>query len=535
MAAWRLGALGVSAGLVLSMGAACGGAPAASEEDDLTSLTARERKLTFEGYVYVEADAGDAAILRAVREQTQSAFGALREANISVASRELAGVDAETFEIEDVTVVAEDGSQGFAKRVRYRYVDQAVVPTTMARRSAVHLGLLHGDYQAQSKRVLEECTWNTAHDRDFEDSVWYVWNPSLERCKKAMAAEQAAIDEARERLLSPEAEVVPEEIGRLYLPMTARLEPKKMTAGKVYPEYDRLFSGGAEPGALKVSLVNGEIDHPPPGSERHLIEDSGYEETVNQLWAILEARPDMELVSTEPEVDLSRIEIPGRTAEVGSFRELLRWERENAGFPEGTTYEEKKALRREVGTRIFKKWLKFEEKVLVSIAGAEPEPFTIRVEQYYGAGSDSAPHRRGLKSSDVFIYSGHSYIGSGPLDPNKFGPEDFSPGYQILFIDGCVSFNYYNKDYFELKPGGSRDLDTITNGLESYADGAGAASGRFVAELLGGRATYKELLETAGTDGTDYAWGKDALRVVDGEVDNAYAPSETPVEVSPAP
>ena len=35
---------------------------------------------------------------------------------------------------------------------------------------------------------------------------------------------------------------------RLYIPMTARLEPKAATQGKVYPEYDRLWSGGVADG-----------------------------------------------------------------------------------------------------------------------------------------------------------------------------------------------------------------------------------------------------------------------------------------------
>src|SRR4051794_7394524 len=62
-------------------------------EEDLTSLTARARKLTFAGYVYVADGASDSEILRAVKAQTQSAFGALRTAKVGVNSRELHDVD----------------------------------------------------------------------------------------------------------------------------------------------------------------------------------------------------------------------------------------------------------------------------------------------------------------------------------------------------------------------------------------------------------------------------------------------------------
>src|SRR5947207_15075481 len=54
---------------------------AQGDEEDLTSLTARSRKLDFIGTVYVDANASDSVILSAVKQQTQSAFGALRTAS----------------------------------------------------------------------------------------------------------------------------------------------------------------------------------------------------------------------------------------------------------------------------------------------------------------------------------------------------------------------------------------------------------------------------------------------------------------------
>ncbi len=53
------------------------------DEEDLTSVTARTRALTIEGYVYVEPTASASQILASVRKQNESGFGALREASIS--------------------------------------------------------------------------------------------------------------------------------------------------------------------------------------------------------------------------------------------------------------------------------------------------------------------------------------------------------------------------------------------------------------------------------------------------------------------
>ncbi len=96
-------AAGLATGLLALSLAATGcesGDPAAeidSSTDDLTSNTALARDMTFTGVVYVDVGTSDSAILQAVRKQTQSAFGAFRENNIAVNSRELGEVDAKAF------------------------------------------------------------------------------------------------------------------------------------------------------------------------------------------------------------------------------------------------------------------------------------------------------------------------------------------------------------------------------------------------------------------------------------------------------
>lgn len=61
--------------------------------------------------------------------------------------------------------------------------------------------------------------------------------------------------------------------------------------------------------------------------------------------------------------------------------------------------------------------------------------------------------------------------------------------------------------------------------MEAPAWQSGYALGKFLARLTDGtQASYRDLLKAASAT--------DPLRVVDGEVDNAYSPSKTPVVVS---
>ncbi|MBW2523676.1 MAG: hypothetical protein JRI23_05850 [Deltaproteobacteria bacterium] len=524
--------LGVALTLVGAQ-AACVADTSSSQEDALTSLTARERTMTFEGYVYVHPDASADEIREAVLGQTRSAFGALRTQDVAVGSRELANVDESTFIREPLRAVdADTGDEYETLRVRYLYSDRAVVPNSMSRRSALSLGLLHGDYATQAKRILQECTENTADDREMESDIWYVFNPALPSCKSAMAAEQRLIDDRRSKLLDDDEQIVLEELDRLYIPMTARLAAVEGSRSAVYPEYDRLWRGGIEPGVLTVGLINGMIDHAEPGKTHHPVDDAGYWEMLAEMEAILEARPGLRVVATDPPSDLSTFTVDGERITGLTFQDFINWELYEWGFPTWLSSTQQTALRKLVAERLYRRWVTFEEQVSVAIGDEGPRTVKIRINQYFGAEEDLGPYQRAIRSSDVFLYNGHSYIGEGPLDPANYQDADFPETYQLLFIDSCLSFNYYNSDYFAYKGRGSLDLDIITNGLESFADGAGAGQGRFVAALLSGeQPSYQQLLERASTTGTGYAWGLDALRVVDGELDNEYSPARTPISV----
>jgi hypothetical protein len=499
-------------------------APASSlteTETDLTSATARSRSLEFASYVYVDAGASDFDILRRVREQTQSAFGALRTSEISVNSRELKDVDATTFVKEDVTVVdaAAAATRKPLTRVRYRYTDSALVPASMARRSAISLAVLGSNYRAQTSRILTECTTNDEHAQDFSSSIWYVFEPSLSHCQTAMGAEQKQIDDASGKLQP--GEVSTQEVNRLYLPITVALGADATATGKTYPEYHRLYRGGIKSDALVIGMVGGTLDHE---SHPSLAGDSGWYEWMSQLKETFGTR-SFNVTKIEPAEDLTTYQVGSKTVKAkGGFNDVMTWSL-NRTTPSGISYSERDALLDAAAAKLGRHWITFSLPVKVAIDGEPERDFAIEVLTYFGAGSDPAPHKFGIKNSDVFIYNGHSYIGYGPLDPSRFRAEDFPPSYQMLFIDSCVSYNYYERDYISLKSGGTKNLDLITNGLEAPSWRSGYALGRF-ANLLtnGSNASYLDLLKAASAT--------DALRVVDGEIDNDFTPSNSSVMVT---
>ena len=77
-----------------------------------------------------------------------------------------------------------------------------------------------------------------------------------------------------------------------------------------------------------------------------------------------------------------------------------------------------------------------------------------------------------------------------------------------------LTLDYYEADYIKMHPGGTANLDMITNGLESPVYGSGPAVGKLIGALVSGNAySYKDLL-LKGPQYTEV--GQDALRVVDG-------------------
>ena len=490
------------------------GPTTAEGEEDLTSLSARQRVLQFEGIVYVEPNQSDTKILEVVHKQTQSAFGALLAQEIGVNSREVQNVDPRSFKKRNVTVVDPAGATSEMVEVRYSYKDNAVVPVAMSRKTSLQLALLGQGHEAKMKEVVENCTKNDKEAREDADGglLWYDFNPSKASCRQKMSAEQRIIDAETAALADSKKMVPKSRTERVYLPVTFALSRSENNAVKsTYPEYDRLFSGGAEPGVLNIVLLAGRLAHDRVEAKK----DDGYYHWMDALGVVFDENPDFELKKIEPSANLPS----GVT-----FKDAIKWVVYDQ-WPSGVNGTERTALATTFANTVDNHWLTFEKKVKVSIGNAAPKDLTIRIETLFGADEDPKPHQRALSRGDVVIYNGHSYIGYGPLDPDNFKSTRFPGSYQLFWFDSCVSYNYYEKDFFTLKEGGSKNLDLITNGLEAPEWESGAAEGKFITKFLSGQnPSYQVLLEAAKAT--------DSLRVVDGEIDNRFHPDRTSVKLS---
>jgi hypothetical protein len=248
------------------------------------------------------------------------------------------------------------------------------------------------------------------------------------------------------------------------------------------------------------------------------------------LREVFKARPGFKIASVEPQVDALNYKVGALNVKFASFDDVIAFELDNKN-PTGVTYANRNALRKVIADTLVRHYLTFEAPVQVTMGGTT-KPVTIKLQSYFGAETDSTPHKRLIKTSDIFVYNGHSYIGYGPLDPSRFTAADFPPSYQVMNVNGCVSYNYYEKDYIPLKQGGTKNLDLVSNGLESWVNESGPAMGRFVGAFNDGKQnSYKDILKAAQFTYYGYDWGMDALRVVDGEVDNKYKPSLKPITV----
>jgi hypothetical protein len=319
-------------------------------------------------------------------------------------------------------------------------------------------------------------------------------------------------------------------VNRLYSPLTVSLTRAKLNGTATYPEYDKLYAGGVVPGKLVVGMVSGLMADWAAGEHHDTFEDEGFDMWMGGLREVFKARPGFKLVSTDPQADVLKYKVGATKVSFASFEDVIAFELDSTN-PAGITDSNRDALRKQIADTVVRHWLTFEVPVQVTMGG-QTKPVTIKLQSYFGAETDSTPHKRAIKTSDIFVYNGHSYIGYGPLDPSRFSASDFPPSYQVMNVNGCVSYNYYEKDYIPLKQGGTKNLDLVSNGLESWVNESGPAMGRFVGAFIDGKQNgYPAILKAAQFTFMGYDWGMDALRVVDGEVDNKYTPTRTPITV----
>lgn len=112
----------------------------------------------------------------------------------------------------------------------------------------------------------------------------------------------------------------------------------------------------------------------------------------------------------------------------------------------------------------------------------------------------------GLETADIFIYDGHSGLGSYlnlPRFEKHLGRSLKLPlnKSQIFYFNGCSTFPYYNTDYFALKrtsedPAGSRFLDIITTSVGATFDVGARHDAAFLGGiLLGTKPTWQKIMD----------------------------------------
>ena len=500
--------------------------------DRLTGVTSEERPIHFQGYVYVPVDAGDDAIKVAIAREVKTAIGALRQPKVSINDRaSRSNLDPSKWTRKVVTVVdpTHAAPDGKLLRVTFPYDDRAVVTHDLAARSTVDFVVLQGDYGAHADPLKTDCSDDATTDTD---SLWYHYAPQASACQRRVQDELSAIA-AENHALSGAPDVIgPREAQRWFLPLTAKLDAPKLP-GKAYsPEYDRLFGVGTDRSQVVVYAFFGvDTDETNP-------DDLLAQEAAKFLRTMLRAQPNFRPVSTNPFAMLLDVYVDGKRLDGVTYDRMLGWIIDKSGYPTEVGTDAKKIddLRRQALGKLTERWIYWD--LPVSVNG---KTTTIEVRTFYGY-EDGSPDARqhaqwryleAFWYGDVFLYNGHSHFGHGPLEPTLYGAQNFNDRYQIMLVNSCISFNYYHQDFFEMKPGGSKNLDMVVNGLPSYVLDGGVATARFLDGLISGKQpTYTDLLDSMRLD---FSWGErgyDPMRVADGELDNVFSQSTTPLTVT---
>ena len=219
-------------GLALAALVTLAGAPSgcadepAPEPDDHVAV-----KLSFDQITYVDAALAPRKVTERMRHEAQSIFPALRKAEALLLTNQQIEIETSQLKREPVTVVDPVTGVGRAAvRVHHHYVTLAQVPSALAARGELALGVLHAGEGGRTEAVLAECTANGEPERQAVAELWTVFDPSLPSCAAAMAREQAAITAARQKLAHPEREIVVAELERAYLPVTVHLRRREPAA-----------------------------------------------------------------------------------------------------------------------------------------------------------------------------------------------------------------------------------------------------------------------------------------------------------------
>ena len=537
--------LSLSLAAAASIGAAGCSAPAShddgaeSGDSQLTGVTSAERGIHFQSYVYVPVDASDDAIRVAIARQVKTGIGALRMPKVSLDDRAAqSNLDASKWKRSVLSVVdaaAPSTTLRQVQRIVFPYDDRAVVTNSLASRSAVDFVMLADDYGQHDAPLKQDCTDDPTTDTD---SLWYHYEPQTSACQARIKSELAKIATESQALGAATDKIGQAEAGRWFMPVTAKLDAPKLPDHAYSPEYDRLFGIGTDKQQVVVYAFFGvDTDEANP-------DDLLAQEAMKFLRTMLKAQPNFRPVKTEPSEMLLDLFVDGQKLPGVTYETMFKWIVDKSGYPAavGNDVQKIDALRRQALAKFTERWVYWDLPMTVTDAHGNAKTITVEVRSFYGY-EDGTPDARqhaqwryleAFWYGDVFLYSGHSHFGHGPLEPTLYGPQNFNDRYQVMLVNSCISFNYYHEDFLRMKPGGSKNLDLVVNGLPSYVLDGGVATARLLTGMLDGKQrSYTELLNGMRLD---YPWGEtqyDPMRVVDGELDNAFSQAATPLTLTP--
>ncbi len=338
-----------------------------------------------------------------------------------------------------------------------------------------------------------------------------------------MNDDTSRIQKEQAALASHPGAIGPSEAGRWFQPVTAKLGSPNVPTQNFSPEYDRLFENKSQLVVYAFFGVDSDETNP---------DDILGQEAFRFLRGLLAAQPNFRVTKTDPFAMLLDFYVDGNKLDGVTYAQVLQWVLDNTGFP--TSDPAKQAdLRKQAVAKLAERWIYWDLPVTVN-----GQSLTIEVRSFYGY-EDGSPDARqhaqwryleAFWYGDVFLYNGHSHFGHGPLEPTLYGPQNFSDRYQIMLVNSCLSYNYYHEDFFKMKPGGSKNLEIVVNGSPSYVWGGGQVVASFLSGLISGnQPTYVDLLNATHLN---LPWGEndyDPMRVVDGELDNVYSKTQTPL------
>jgi hypothetical protein len=302
-----------------------------------------------------------------------------------------------------------------------------------------------------------------------------------------------------------------------------------------YPEYDRLWGFGSDrQKVILYSFVGVENDL----ADSH---DSGAIEFQRHLRTLRAALPSLQIVYTNPYALLLDFDVDGQKLDGVTLDDVARWMVDDAGYPPqvGSDAAKIEALRQQVIERFSERWIYFQAPATVTLGG-ETRSMTVELRTYWGkedGDPDSQQHAewRYLEAfwyGDAFAYSGHSHFGHGPLEPTNYRAANFPDRYQVMLVNSCLSYNYYDLDFIAMHPEGARNLDVVVNGLPAWWNRMGESSARYLLALVdGSNKSWAELLESMKVNDPWGAPGYEPMRGVNGEVDNVYDPAHAPITV----